>query len=87
MSVQSFTDAYVSNPDKSSCGSNMMVFDGVIYSYGKHYPIAIHRDGKFYVNNTPSSKTTNRHVTSVKRSLNGNFEERSKSELLEMIGE
>ena len=87
MSVRSFTDAYVANPEKSICGSNMMVFDGVIYSYGKHCPIAVHRDGKFYVNSTSSSKTTNRHVTNVKRSLNGNFEERTKAELLEMIGE
>lgn len=43
----------------------------VVYSYGKHWPLAIHKGGKWYINASKYSKTTTRHKNYVRKGIPG----------------
>lgn len=41
--------------------------DGVLYSYGYHYPLLFKIDGKYFVNTAWYSRTTSKHIGYAKR--------------------
>lgn len=86
MSVRDFIEEFVEEPTKNRKNGKVFIEDEAVFSYGRFYPVAVHRDGKFYVNSTSSSVTTNRHVSAAKKAIPV-FEERTKAELIEMIGD
>jgi len=55
---------------KDSEGSSMFSEGRVIYSYGRHFPIAIKLDdGHYLFNKDKYSKTTSQHQTLVRRAI------------------
>jgi len=58
------------NGTQNAKGSNMFIEDGVIYSYGHHFPIAFcMRDGTYAFNSDGYSNSTARHKSYVYRAL------------------
>lgn len=56
--------AAFANGATSGKGSNMYIDGAVLYSYGRHWPLAIRRpDGAVFVNADRYSVTTSRHRT------------------------
>lgn len=45
-----------------TCSSVFTDYNGVVYSYGYHYPLAVIIDGVGYVNNRGYSNTTAKHI-------------------------
>lgn len=74
-------------------GSNLFIEkwqnSTIIYSYGKHFPIAIRTSEIFaFLNSDKYSKTTSKHQTYVKQALKDNhfeIEEKTTKELKEII--
>lgn len=44
------------------CSSVVTDKKGIVYSYGRHYPLAFHVRGLDFVNNAGYSNTTNKHI-------------------------
>lgn len=42
-----------------------------VYSYGKHFPVALFKDGQWLVNTDRYSPTTSRHQSTVARGIYG----------------
>ena len=63
--------AWVKNADFAGKNGNGTVysFDGIIYSYGRHFPIAAEQGGKVYINTAKYSSTTSRHLGILRRAL------------------
>lgn len=55
--------------DKKFCSSVMVDNNGIVYSYGYHYPLAWIRNGQGYVNTAGYSNTTARHISWARRAL------------------
>lgn len=68
---------YNTNNDKWSdkygterwCSSVMTDKNGIVYSYGKHYPLAFRVMGNDYINEAGYSSTTSKHIGWAKRAL------------------
>jgi hypothetical protein len=43
----------------------------VVYSYGKHFPVALFKDGQWWLNTDRYSPTTSRHQSTVARGIYG----------------
>ena len=41
---------------------NLFVEAGVLYSYGKHWPLAVWKDGSIHINQTKRSVSSSKHV-------------------------
>ena len=63
------------NGARSGEGSHMIIDGDVIYSYGKHFPMAIRKGDKTYVNIDKYSQSTSRHQSYVRSALRGNVQE------------
>lgn len=51
------------------CSSVFTDYEGVVYSYGYHYPLAFHLKGLDFVNVRGYSSTTSKHIAWAKRAL------------------
>lgn len=45
------------------CSSVYIDYDGIAYSYGRHYPLAVIIDGEAYINARGYSNSTSRHIS------------------------
>ena len=52
--------------------NNLFIERGVLYSYGYHFPIAVTKNGKTYVNGDRYSPSTARHQSYLRTALNRN---------------
>lgn len=55
-----------------------------VYSYGKHFPVALFKDGQWLVNTDRYSPTTSRHQSTVKRGICGSSDANT-AQLKELI--
>lgn len=66
MNNRQLAHVWASNPEKENKGSNMFTRDGVIYSYGTHFPIARHYKGAILFTSEGYSNTTAKHKSIVR---------------------
>ena len=71
MTNKQVINAWVQNPDFAGKNGNGTIysFDGIIYSYGQHFPMAAEQGGKVYVNKEKYSPTTSKHQGLLNRAL------------------
>ena len=71
MTNEQVINAWVQNPDFAGKNGNGTIysFDGIIYSYGRHFPMAAEQSGKIYLNTAKYSSTTSRHMSILRRKL------------------
>jgi len=63
-------DAFVNGEDHPYKGHNVFFRDDVLYSYGRHFPLAVRNvDGMIVVNGDKSSVSTTKHQTILRRCL------------------
>lgn len=79
-------------PFKSSTGSLYGVkFDDryVVYSYGTHFPIAVHCDNHWYINTDRRSATTSKHQAVLRQALcdSATLQIRLPMEIVDLIAE
>lgn len=56
------------------CSSVYTGYDGTVYSYGRHYPLAFHLRGLDFVNNRGYSNTTAKHINWAQSAIGyGNY--------------
>lgn len=55
--------------NSATTGANIFVEDFIIYSYGKHWPLAMWKDDFAYVNESSRSVTTSKHRTQLMNAL------------------
>ena len=56
---------------EKATGSRMFIREGIVYSYGTHFPIAKRMGGVFLFNSVGYSSSTAKHKSYVKSALNG----------------
>jgi hypothetical protein len=66
MNNSQLAHVWANNPNKDGKGSNMFVRDGVIYSYGTHFPIARHYKGVVLFTSRSYSVSTSKHKSYVR---------------------
>jgi hypothetical protein len=64
MTTKQFLTKQLGRPQSTPkyCSSVMVDYDGVAYSYGFHYPLAVRHGGYVFVNNHGYSNTTAKHI-------------------------
>lgn len=61
---------YNTTSDKDRrCSSVFTDYNGTVYSYGHHYPLAFHINGLDYINEAGYSSTTSKHIAWARRAL------------------
>lgn len=69
--------AAVAAKEEFDCnGTLYSVNDGgkyIVYSYGKHFPVAMYRDGAWTYNSDRYSPTTGRHQSMVRMGIGSNY--------------
>jgi len=58
---------WANNPAHTGRASSLWCRDGIIYSYGEHFPIARHVDGVVLLTTNRRSVTTAKHISFVRR--------------------
>ena len=57
----------------------------VVYSYGKHFPVALFKDGQWLINADKYSPTTSRHQSTVGRGIYGLTKTATTQEIKDVI--
>ena len=57
--------------EKEAQGSHMFIENGVLYSYGHHFPMAMHKGNKIVVNIDRYSNSTSKHQSYLRREICG----------------
>ncbi len=58
----------------------------VVYSYGRHFPMAVYVDGRWIVNSDRYSVTTTRHQGYVRQAVGAGYESADTAKLRRMLG-
>lgn len=72
MNNKQIAQAWINGSQKAN-GSHFFIEDGVIYSYGRHFPVAFKlKDGTIFLNKDGYSQSTTRHKNLIKEQLKYN---------------
>lgn len=62
MTTRDFIYKALDGTTRATACASVFIEDGIVYSYGRHYPLATIIDGVGYVNTTGYSNTTSKHI-------------------------
>lgn len=69
MTNKQITAAFAKQTHTKAMAWSLYIQDGVIYSYGPHFPLAIRLHGRVYMNTDKYSRTTSKHQSQLRFAL------------------
>lgn len=83
--IQQWVNSMLSGNNCRGKASHIIADNNAIYSYGRHYPMGVYKDGKFYVNSEKISTSTSRQQNQLKNAIGGGYELRTTKQLQALL--